>query len=220
MKKIVYATFAVVLFFAADVQAQNITGGIKAGLNLTDWRGDAKESFTDLLEQGNFAETQMKTGFHAGGYLVIPLGRKFVFEPALLYSQKGMKLTQTLSENTFLNVRAEITTQSHYLDLPLIAKYYVVEGFHVFAGPQLSYLIDNEMKAEAGIFGLSLEEKFDINRGFRKFDVGLTGGLGYQFENGVNLGVSYDHGLTSLDEGSGDLDIFNRAIKFSVGYTF
>lgn len=220
MKKMLYAISVISVVFAANVQAQNIRGGIKAGMNLSDWGGDAKQSFSDVLELGNFAETQMLTGFHIGGYLSIPLGSNFEIEPALLYSTKGMRISQTLAGNNLLNVKMQITNHSHYLDLPVMAKYYITKGFHVYGGPQVSYLIDNKLEAEAGIFGFSVGEKFDIDRGFRKFDFAVAAGAGYRFPNGVSLGAGYDYGLSTLDKGSGDLDVYNRVIKFSIGYTF
>lgn len=220
MKKIVYTTIGILMFFAASVQAQNVNAGIKAGVNLADWGGDAKQSFSDVLELSSIAETQMKTGYHVGGYLSIPVGNRLVIEPALLYSTKGMKVVQTLVGNSIFNVKAEITDDAHYLDLPVVAKVFIADGFHLYGGPQLSYLISNKLEAEAGVFGFSLGEDFKLDRGLRKFDIGLAAGLGYQFQNGINLGAGYDYGLTSLDEGAGNFDVFNRVLKFSVGYTF
>lgn len=219
MKKI---TLILGLFLACLVQAQaqKLNGGIKAGLNTTTWGGDAVESFSEALNSSGAFKKEIKTGYHIGGFLNIPVNQYLIIEPGLYYSTKGMKVEQTFSQNSFLKARADITNESHYLDLPVVAKVNLGQGFQLFAGPQVSYLVANKVRGEAGILGFSLEQDFDWNKGLREFDFGLTGGLGYQFINGFQLNVAYDHGLTTLDAGKSNFDVYNRAVKFSVGYRF
>ena len=50
-------------------------------------------------------------------------------------------------------------------------------------------------------------------------DVGLTGGLGYQFNNGFSISASYDHGLSRLDKNE-NFKAYNQAVKVGVGFTF
>jgi len=146
---------------------------------------------------------------------VIPLQSGFSLEPGIVYSQKGMQLTETLVD-VILPIEAKASVKSHYIDLPVVAKYQAANGFQVFAGPQVSYLVANRLKTKAGIFGLNVQENFKIDAGFRKVDVALTGGLGYQFANGTNISASYEHGLSSIDE-NGFFDAYNRAFKATVG---
>jgi hypothetical protein len=49
--------------------------------------------------------------------------------------------------------------------------------------------------------------------------VGVTGGLGYKFQNGFNLQAAYDHGLRRLDARN-NFDTYNRVVKVSLGYEF
>ena len=208
------------LAFLIQAQAQKIGGGIKAGVNTTTWGGDAVQSFSEALNSTGSLKTKLKTGYHVGGFLNIPVSPSFSLEPGLYYSTKGMTVEQTFNTNSFLKVRADITNESHYLDLPVLAKVELGRGFQLVAGPQVSYLVANKVRGEAGILGFSLEQDFDWNTGLREFDFGLTGGLGYQFVNGVLLNVVYDHGLTSLDAGKSNFDVYNRVVKFSLGYRF
>jgi hypothetical protein len=39
----------------------------------------------------------------------------------------------------------------------------------------------------------------DATAQFNKWDLGLTGGVGYQFTSGLNIMASYDYGLSKLD---------------------
>lgn len=219
MKKL---TLILGLFLAcfAQAHAQKVGVGFKAGLNATSWGGDAVSSFSEALDYSGAMQKEIKTGFHVGGFLNIPLGQHFSIEPGLLYSTKGMTVEQTFLQNSFLKVRADITNESHYLDLPVLARVNLGGGLQLFAGPQLSYLLANKVRGEAGILGFSMEQDIDWKTGLREFDFGLSGGLGYQFMNGIQLNVAYDHGLTTLDAGKSNFDVYNRAVKLSVGYLF
>lgn len=220
MKKL---TLLLGLFLACifQAQAQKISGGIKAGVNMNSWGGEAVESFTSALglAPGSLMGAGIKPGFHVGGYLAIPVNEHFSLEPGLYYSTKGMEVEHLFNQNSFLKVRANISNEAHYLDLPVLAKVTVGDGFQIFAGPQVSYLVHNRVRAEAGILGFNYEQHMDWNQGLRDFDFALAGGVGYQFSNGVQLNATYDHGLTSLDQRS-NFDVYNRAVKLSVGYTF
>lgn len=220
MKKL---TLFLGLFLALIVQAQaqKISGGIKAGVNMTSWGGEAAQSFSNALglSGGSLTAAGLKPGFHAGGYLAIPVSQYFSLEPGLYYSNKGAQVEHVFNQNSFLKMRAKITNEAHYIDLPVLAKVTIGDGFQLFAGPQVSYLVHNRVRAEAGILGFNYEQHVDWKQGLRDFDFALAGGVGYQFNNGVQLNATYDHGLTSLDQRS-NFDVYNRAVKLSVGYTF
>ena len=225
MKKILFAILITTTLFLPNLQAQEIKYGFRAGLNVSDWAGDAAATIEDLVSLTDVFETKSNIGFHVGSYLEIPVGERLVIEPALLYSQKGIRVEGRLPEDLpgildILNVNATVTNRAHYIDMPVIARYYLNEGFNIFGGPQISYLASNKLNVEAGALGFNvLNQALDINEGFRKVDVGLTAGLGYKLPGGVNISASYDFGLTSLDDRS-NFDAYNRTAKVSVGYTF
>ncbi len=226
MKKRIIIAFAILLtgFTWAEAQQQRPEFGFRAGVNFADWRGELYDGFSDLLEGTNALESEGRTGFHAGVYLVQPLTPRLSVEPGLYYSTKGVKVSQRLLDDTMvgglLNVKASIANVSHYLDMPVMLKYTISEGFHIYGGPQVSYLLENKVRAEAGLLGFSVGHTVPVDPGLRKWDVALAAGLGYEFNNGLNLRAGYDHGLTTLDEGRGDFEAYNKAIKLSVGFTF
>lgn len=204
-----------------QAQAQQISGGIKAGLNVSGWEGDVSRAIGDIIGETSILPGTIKQGYHVGGYLSIPLGQHFSLEPGLYYSTKGIEASYTYEANKFLKIKATVTDDAHYIDLPLLAKVELGNGFQLYAGPQLSYLVANKISGEAGIMGFSYEQDINWESGFRRFDFALAGGLGYQFVNGIQLNAGYDHGLSSLiDAGNSNVDVYNRVVKFSVGYTF
>lgn len=199
------------------------TFGLRAGYSLSTWGGQSVEDFANLGEEFGAFKTEPTSGFHAGAYVNIPVAPNFAIEPGVQYSQKGMRVSQRfLGENNFgfLSPRIDVTSNMHYIDVPLLAKYQSDGGFQLYAGPQFSYLVDHDVVAEAGVLGFSFEQNFASNQGFRKFDVGITAGIGYQMPNGLNLSAGYDYGLSSLDEGNSNVEAYNRVAKVSVGYQF
>ncbi|MDX5423528.1 MAG: PorT family protein [Hymenobacteraceae bacterium] len=226
MKKIFLLIAIVLGFVATKVNAQQqqpIRFGIKTGVNLAEWQGETVNSAQDLINLADGSVSRkMREGFHIGGYVTIPVAPGFEIEPGLQYSQKGTRLTGRLpiEQVDFLNARTTITNKAEYLDLPVVAKVYVGEGFHFFAGPQVSYLLSNRIQAEAGALGVNvLNQEWDMKGGFREFDVAVTGGLGYRFASGFNISAGYDYGLSTIDD-SGSFNTFNRVAKASIGYTF
>lgn len=234
MKKIVLGVIALIAGVFTDGVAQSryyqsssptdgVKIGIRAGYNGMNWEGDAVESAKNLLDytDGN-VQLKMRHGFHAGAYLSLPLGSGIELEPGLLYSQKGVVMEGNVPGNVgeMLSAKATITNKSEYLDVPLLLRFYVADGFNLFAGPQVSFLLSNKVNVKAGALGFNaLDRDFDWNSGQRKVDVGLAAGVGYQFQNGFNVNGGYDFGLTTIDDNA-TYKTYNRGFKASIGYRF
>ena len=56
----------------------------------------------------------------------------------------------------------------------------------------------------------------DATAQFNRWDAGVTGGIGYQFSNGMNISASYDMGLTKIDANR-NVNAYNRGIKIGIG---
>lgn len=210
------------LLMVSFVNAQ-VTYGIRAGANFSKWQGEDLRIVEDLVEKTDgWLVTKGKTGFHVGGYVNIPVSETFSFEPGLEYSKKGYSIKGDLKIDAlkFLAVNAGAQVQQHYIDMPLYLKANVVKGLNVYAGTQVSYLVRSTLNAKVGVLGISLFNKgIGITERFNKVDLGLSGGIGYQFDNGINLRAGYDYGLSKLDKND-NYDAHNRVVKVSIGYTF
>jgi Outer membrane protein beta-barrel domain len=200
-----------------------ITYGIRTGINFSRWEGADLQIIEELIDKTEgYVETKGKRGLHIGGYVRIPISDFFVFEPGLQYSKKGYALVGDFQVPVLkyvgLNVGARV--QSHYFDIPLVIKANPVGGLLIFAGPQVSLMARSTLNAKLGILGISIFNRgFGITERFNKVDLGLTGGIGYEFENGFNVQASYDPGLSPLDKNNNH-EAYNSVIKVSVGYTF
>lgn len=196
--------------------------GINAGLSSSGMRGESVDNLKNLLDFSNGKiKTLNRTGFYAGGYASFPLDKMISIEPGIYYSQKGYELKGGISVKgaEFLNANAKAQLQSNYLDLPLLLKINV-NGFQVFAGPQISYLLNADLKTSAGVLGFNLlKNTLDATAQFNRWDMAVTGGLGFKFTNGIYISAAYDYGLSKVDANK-NINSYNRAVKIGLGINF
>jgi len=196
--------------------------GVRAGVSSASMQGDAVNSLKDLLDFTNGAiTTGSHTGYFAGAYANIPLTEKLSVEPAVYYTQKGYELSGELNIKgaEFLGANARARLNSQYIDVPVVVKA-SMGGLQLFAGPQVSYLTKAELNTKAGALGFNfLNSKSDATQQFNRWDAGLTGGIGYQFSNGLNITAAYDHGLSRADANK-NMNAYNRSFKVGLGFTF
>ncbi|HVG17219.1 MAG TPA: porin family protein [Chitinophagaceae bacterium] len=220
MRKQILLTLLVALSVSAFAQKSSF--GIRGGVTSSGMRGEAANNLKDLLDFSNgMITTGKNTGFFGGGYVSIPLSAAVNFEPALYYAQKGYELKGALNLKglDFLGVNARANLNTHYIDLPLLVKANL-NGFQVFAGPQVSYLVQADLRTTAGVLGFNLlNRKMDATEQFNRWDAAVTGGVGYRLQNGVNIIASYDHGLSKTDKNK-NLNAYNHSFKVGVGYNF
>lgn len=173
MKKVLFAAIAVLGFMTT--QAQDIKFGVKGGLNMTNFTGDA--------------DTDAKTSFYIGGLADFTISEKFHVQPEVLYSSEG----------------ADDDFGISYLRIPVMAKYYVAEGFNIQAGPEIAFKVATE------------EDAFDEWTKSTDFALGL--GAGYEMENGLMFDARYNLGLSNISDVDG-VDFGNTGFQIGLGYRF
>lgn len=193
MKKIILSAIAVMAFGFAN--AQETKFGVKAGLNIANIGGDIEEN-------------KSLVGFHVGGFAEIKLSEKFAIQPELLYSAQGVKYDGDGDAKTTLG----------YLNIPVMAKFYVADKFSLEAGPQIGFLLSAKDKFEED--GISVD--LDTKDAYKSIDFGLNFGAGYDFTENLSAGVRYNLGLSNIadTEDSDDFKINNSVFSISVGYKF
>jgi hypothetical protein len=222
--KNLYALLFSLIVLSFHVQAQTAaSAGIRGGLSVSSLQGDAVNNLNDLVELTNgMVSTSSRAGFHAGGFVNVPLNEFISVEPGLYYSQKGylMKGDLNIKSLDFIGANASAELQSSYIDMPLLLRVDLVKGLHIYAGPQVSYLAKNNLQVQAGALGMSFfKRNIDVTDQFSKWDFALAGGVGYQFDNGLSLQAGYDYGLSKVDANS-SFRSYNTAVKVGVGFSF
>jgi opacity protein-like surface antigen len=167
-------------FGMSTVNAQMVKFGIKGGANFSNLEGDG-------IKGSNY------TSFHFGALVEAKVFENFAIQPELLYSSQGTKVdAEGLKDINY-----------SYITVPVLAKFYLTEdGLSLEAGPQFSFLIDENVK-----------DQFEGE----KFDFGVVGGLSYNITKNFFASARYVVGLT---DASRDAEVTNRVIQLSVGYKF
>ncbi len=194
MKKIIFLSAA--LLVAGLAHAQSPRFGVKAGVNISKFAGDPDP------------ESEFNTGLNAGIYTNIPISPGFSFEPSLEYSQKGAEFT------TIGNT--EIKSRISYIDLPIMAKYNFTPAFGLFAGPQVSFFVDQETKIESGSSTTTFEGD---NDSYRKSLAGGKIGLSYSFGT-VMVNASYATDFQNLYRDNVGSDLKNQVINVGLAVGF
>jgi hypothetical protein len=186
MKKLFQAVVTLVLLVGTGlttIQAQINTGqaqfGVKGGVNFSNM-------YTEDVHDNN-----VLTSFNAGVYFLIPITDFAAFQPEIIYSRKGSELTY---DNTFATGKAQF--KLNYIEVPLLVKGNLTKNISVHAGPYFAYLLDAKAvnKSDNGTY--NFEDNIN-NDNFNKFDVGLSAGIGLDFD-AIGIGARYNYGLTNV----------------------
>jgi hypothetical protein len=169
--------------------------GIDPGLAIS--RGSFKSS-TDY-------NRRIFAGFDGGVFLEIGVTPKFMIQPEVNYSIRGVELN---------NGDKEATIKLRYFDFPVLAKVAVCSKFNLYAGPQVSLL--TWAKRDSSF----TNEMIDLKNDFDKGDFGLVFGGEYNFNRHLFLSTRYYLGLHQIAEDWNDFEMKNRFISFRVGYKF
>lgn len=84
----------------------------------------------------------------------------------------------------------------NYIEIPVLLKVNLTRNFNIHAGPYFAYLIDAQVTNKNNNGTLDFENTYN-NDDFNKFDYGLSGGVGLDFET-IGLGIRYNYGLQTV----------------------
>jgi len=206
MKKLLLSIISVTLMFQSYAQKGEIQLGAKAGLNFATLTGDLDDA-------------KGRTSFHLGGIAEIPMTDKLSIQPELLFSSQGATFD---SDALSLN----------YINVPILAKYYVTEELSLEVGPYVGYLLSANIKYETEGDDLNpntsgersstkASEKEDVKDDIKSLDFGLNVGLGYKMPSGLNFAARYVLGLANASDFENSSQEFkNGVFQISIGYFF
>jgi hypothetical protein len=194
--KLSFKLLLCVMFFSGlkNSHAQQFKYGVRAGFNASN---------VSLKNVNNRGE---RYGYHAGGFVEIPLIKNFMdLNPELSYSLKGTTF-EILNQKRKLNM--------NYVDLFLPLSFKLKE-IDLQVGPFASYLISKPT------YKIGKEAKIAAE-GFKKYDSGLSIGLNYNFEL-FFIALRYNQGFVNLNNSPNNDFLGNgkSAVgQVSIGYKF
>jgi hypothetical protein len=191
MRKIIFSTIVFMAIGFANAQGTGSRFGIKGGINFPNSSSD-------------FHENETLIGYQVGIFSEIKTDEKFGIQPELLYSTHGVK---NKFEKDGIAYNNDIKLS--YLNLPILAKYFIVDGLTVQAGPQIGFLMHAE------------ENGVNITDHVKTIDFGLNFGIGCNFLEDCSVDIRYNLGLSNAVDfhvADDNYKIKNSLFSLALGY--
>jgi hypothetical protein len=196
MKKITLLLVTVFTFGIVNAQdKEDMSFGVKGGLNIS--------SITNANQDG--MNSNSLVGFHVGFFGEFMLNDEFFIQPELLYSTQGVKLEVDGDKGDL---------KLDYINVPVMAKYYIADAFSLEFGPQIGFLVSSKAKSGG--------ESIDVKDDTKSIDVSLGFGANYNFAENFMFGARYNLGLTRVQKDlfPGESESKNSVFQISLGYKF
>ena len=114
------------------------------------------------------------------------------------------------------------TVDLDYVNVPVMANFYILPGLSLKAGVQPSYRMKAKVKTDGATYdmdqfyallsGTGIEEDFKV----KKFDLSIPVGIAYEYQN-VVLEARYNWGVTKIMDND---SFYNRVFQLTLGYKF
>lgn len=210
MKTVNNLLIIIAIAFTGTVAAQknsreSISLGVKAGMNHSNvWD-----------EQGQDFQADGKTGWVAGGFVAIPIGKFLGIQPEVLYSQKGFQGSGSIAGS-----RYSFSRTTNYLDVPLLVQFKPIDYITIVGGPNYSYLMSQTDRFDSE--GGSVIEETDFEHDdIRKNTLGFIGGLDVNLRSFVISGRYGFDFQNNHPDGSSDTPRYkNQWLQLTLGLRF
>lgn len=171
--------------------------GIKGGVNFASITGD------------DFDSPDSRTSFHVGLLAEFPLTEMFSLQAEALYSGQGF---ESDLDGEIFGGEGKVEYQLDYINVPVLAKVYILDGLSIEAGPQFGFKVNEEIDANANADDgdLNLDEAED-------FDFGVAAGVTFETPMGLFATGRYTQGFTDIVN---NRDVKNSVFQIGVGYKF
>lgn len=144
-----------------------------------------------------------RAGLNVGMFMKYRTAGIFAIQTEVTYSTQGSKFK-------FDDATKSGHLRLGYINVPVLMKFYLVDGLNVMAGPQVGFLVDKKFKSAANVFKSRTE--------FRNVDFSVDAGLGYDFPMGFNLGLRYNIGLLdAIKSYNGDSRLSRNGVFLMTG---
>ena len=193
MKGVIGMAFVVI---SSGIFAQTqVAIGLKGGLN-----------FANLDVSSATNTYNNRTGYHAGAFVLFKFA-KIGIQPEIVFSQQG----STVKINT-----TDYDANFSYVNIPIMLKLYTVAGINLQVGPQFGFL--TSAKSDYNPITNQPESGADVSSAYKKSDVSLGMGVGWDLPLGLMINARYNLGLSTIDNSANLQATKNQVWQVSVGY--
>ena len=207
-----------VLLFGEDVATEDFYFSLKLGGNLSNLTG--------------VNDTKNALGINFGLMASIKLSDRFYLVPEFMpLSPKGatnipFRSTGNASLDQLIQPTTSSATQLNYIDIPIVAKYYVTKDLGLEIGPQMSLLTSaTDVYRGKVIEGDDLAYENDVKSSLNTVDVGIVAGVTNSLWDarggkGLFLHARYSYGLLDIVKDNPGAAVRNSVFQFSISFPF
>ena len=188
MKKITLLVACIAMACSAAFAEGNISYGAKVGANLTNLVGKGAKGLHD-----------MKAGYQFGLFAEFRVAPSIAIAPEVVFSDQGFSNKPANGDRFY--------DYMNYINVPVMAKFYVAKDFSIDFGPQVGFMVYNNF------CGVNIKDICN------KVDFGLGLGASYNLSEKAFIQARYNYGLTHVYKDSKDAN-GNGEIQLSIGYRF
>lgn len=168
--------------------------------------------------------SKMRVGLTAGVEAEYGVAENFGVTAGLFYSMQGVKSKEGVIPFSILGINGEVkgtqTMKLDYINIPILAQYYIVKGLAVKAGIQPGFCVSKKLKTEGTVSTAGGSEKISsddkITDGVNGFQFAIPVGLSYEYESFV-LDARYNIGVTKALKDSAPR---HSVFQITLGYKF
>ncbi|MBQ6378942.1 MAG: PorT family protein [Prevotella sp.] len=154
---------------------------------------------------------KMRLGLAAGAEFGYMFTEQFGATGGLLVSMQGSNFKDT-------DYTKDVSTTLTYLNVPMLANYYIFPGFAVKAGVQFGFLLSAKHKASERLLEGSWHDYEQSGTdGMKKLDFSIPLGISYEFSDFV-IDARYNLGLTKINNSDYASKAYNSVIMLTLGY--
>jgi hypothetical protein len=195
--------FVVLLFIAflltKTTQAQIFNAGISAGINISQIEGDGFAGYN-------------KAGPAFGVFVNTFFSEKLAGQMEINYSVKGSQRQPALENPEYYRI------DLRYIEIPLLARYFLPSGFVAEGGLSGGYLFKSGEKDEAG--------EIPVTHPFRKTEFAFVGGIAWLVSDKISFNPRFSYSLIPVRKHAGggtyrlNRGQNNNVISFGLQYRF
>ncbi len=211
-RRIAAAFLALVLLVPVPAAALGIEKGVKAGLNLSNFHGQAAD----------VQNTSTKAGLVVGAFVAFGFAPDLAIQVEGLYSMKGMKTTvQNVDTEGNVGGTHDSFVIVNYLEIPVLLRgtllrTEVVQPMY-YLGPTVGFSLGGEVRTDA-----SGGQTQDLTQ-LKTVDLGFALGAGAGIQVGgrrILTEFRYTTGFADIYDVAGNLESINHLFSITAGLTF
>ncbi len=179
------------LLLGDKLNSDGLEFGLEGGYNFSNLSG---------LESNKYS-----SNFNLGFYFDIKMKENWWLNTGVLVKSAmgGNKLTEgdlaELGARTYVDP-GDYSQVVRYYSVPVLLKYKFDNRFFIAAGPQAGLRNRTWIEFNSDFEGVESRIKQDNKDDFTRFDIGVTGNLGYQLQSGLGMsfGLKYYYGFIDI----------------------